>query len=66
MLDISQGALSRAQQRLGEPAQNVRWIVADITTFTPERSYAVWHDRAVFHFLTDQQQIQNYVALATT
>lgn len=66
VLDISQEALSRAQERLGERAQKVRWIVADITTFTPERHYALWHDRAVFHFLTDRQQIQNYVAIAST
>lgn len=65
VLDISKEALSRAQQRLGDRAKQVQWIVADITTFKPERHYALWHDRAAFHFLTYSKQIEQYVATVT-
>jgi SAM-dependent methyltransferase len=52
VLDISPAALERARQRLGEKGHKVRWIEADITAWTPEETWDVWHDRAVFHFLT--------------
>lgn len=60
VLDISKYALKRAQERLGDKANLVHWIHADITDFIPERSYAVWHDRAVFHFLTDPKHQAHY------
>ena len=60
VLDISEAALQRAQKRLGEKAQQVKWIVSDITDFEPTESYDLWHDRAVFHFLTNNQEIENY------
>jgi len=53
VLDIAEPALRQARQRLGTQADRVRWIVADITQWQPGRQYALWHDRAVFHFLTD-------------
>lgn len=53
VLDISPAALEAAQQRLGGDAAKVEWIVADITSWWPTRTYGVWHDRAVFHFLVD-------------
>ncbi len=53
VLDISDAALDRARVRLGERAQMVNWIVADITAAPGLGSCDVWHDRAVFHFLTD-------------
>lgn len=53
VLDISPGALQAARQRLGNNAAKVDWLVADITRWAPTRTYGVWHDRAVFHFLTD-------------
>lgn len=62
VLDISSEALARAKQRLGEQATRVTWVVADITEFAPQRHYAVWHDRAVFHFLTKPEEIAKYVA----
>jgi trans-aconitate methyltransferase len=53
VLDISEAALERAGARLGKAALKVHWLVADITAWKPERQYRLWHDRAVFHFLTD-------------
>lgn len=63
VLDISGKAIERAQMRLGEKAQKVTWIECDITEFKPKETYDVWHDRAAFHFLTQQDQIQAYVNL---
>jgi SAM-dependent methyltransferase len=63
VLDISASALERAKKRLGEKAHLVHWIVSDITEFKPELSFDFWHDRAVFHFLTDQESINKYVAI---
>lgn len=65
VLDISDVALQHAKERLGKRALNVKWIVADITEFVPDRKYDVWHDRATFHFLTTEEQIANYVSLAS-
>jgi SAM-dependent methyltransferase len=62
VLDISSNALSQAQGRLGERAKAVDWIVADITSFSAMVKYSLWHDRAVFHFLTDKADRQAYVA----
>ncbi len=61
VLDISATALERAKARLGERAEKVNWIVADITDFKPDTSYDVWHDRAAFHFLTENEQIEKYL-----
>jgi 2-polyprenyl-3-methyl-5-hydroxy-6-metoxy-1,4-benzoquinol methylase len=52
VLDIAQAALEQAQRRLGQQASRIEWIEADITLFKPQRRYGLWHDRAVFHFLT--------------
>jgi trans-aconitate methyltransferase len=54
VLDIAAPALAAAKQRLGERAGKVNWLVADITKWKPERSYDLWHDRAVLHFLTEE------------
>jgi 2-polyprenyl-3-methyl-5-hydroxy-6-metoxy-1,4-benzoquinol methylase len=64
VLDISGEALERAKKRLGPKAANVKWVVTDITAFEPAEQYAIWHDRAAFHFLTTPEQIANYVATA--
>lgn len=64
VLDISAQALDRAKARLGERASKVNWIVADITTFEPSTAFDLWHDRAAFHFLTDEAQISKYLATA--
>lgn len=53
VLDISSEALSVARQAMGAAADQVDWITSDITSWSPRRQYDVWHDRAVFHFLTD-------------
>jgi 2-polyprenyl-3-methyl-5-hydroxy-6-metoxy-1,4-benzoquinol methylase len=60
VLDISELALQRAQKRLGTEAGKINWIAADITNFKPETRYNVWHDRAVFHFLTTDEEIAAY------
>lgn len=60
VLDISENAIERAQKRLGDKAKKVKWIVSDITEFEPKESYNIWHDRAVFHFLTDVKDIEKY------
>lgn len=53
VLDIAEAALERAGARLGSAALKVQWQVADVTHWHPERRYHLWHDRAVFHFLTE-------------
>lgn len=63
VLDISGKAIDRAKKRLGDRAQNVKWIESDITEFEPKETYDVWHDRAAFHFLTEPEQIKTYVDL---
>ena len=60
VLDISSNALKRAQKRLGDKADLVTWIVADIATWQPTQQYSIWHDRAVFHFLAQPQDILHY------
>ncbi|MBU4537876.1 MAG: class I SAM-dependent methyltransferase [Weeksellaceae bacterium] len=64
VLDISVKALEKAQARLGIKAEKVTWIVSDISQFKPETTYDVWHDRATFHFLTEETQIKQYVGIA--
>lgn len=63
VLDLSGAALATAKARLGErAAAAVEWIEADITTTTlPQARFDIWHDRAVFHFLTDPADRQAYV-----
>jgi SAM-dependent methyltransferase len=61
VLDISSGAIEHAKRRLGEAAEKIEWHEADITAFYPQHSYALWHDRAVFHFLTQQKDREKYV-----
>jgi SAM-dependent methyltransferase len=63
VLDISEFALERAKKRLGDKADIVHWIVSDITEFKPEVKFDFWHDRAVFHFLTEEESINKYVAI---
>ena len=62
LLDISGIALDRTRDRLGAAAGKVSWIVADITQWKPNRVWDVWHDRAVFHFLTDHAAQEAYIA----
>ena len=63
VLDSEPAALARSQERLGKRTTQVRWIVADVLDAPlPAASCAVWHDRAVFHFLTDARDHARYVA----
>jgi SAM-dependent methyltransferase len=61
VVDISERALERARRRLGARAYGVTWVVGDVTRHRFARSYAVWHDRAVLHFLTDGDDRKRYV-----
>ena len=61
VLDISEIALNKAKQRLGNNASKVKWILADAASFVPIEKYDFWHDRAAFHFLTKEVEIDNYV-----
>jgi SAM-dependent methyltransferase len=65
-VDISDVALEKARSILGERAAKVHWVVDDITnpsTLTQLQDIAIWHDRAVFHFLTEEHQRQSYLSL---
>lgn len=64
LLDISANAIERTKKRLGEKAKHVTFIVSDITDFKPEVKFDFWHDRAAFHFLTDDEKIYKYVSIA--
>jgi len=64
VVDISAASLQRAKKRLGEPANKVTWIVADASCFEPAEKYDFWHDRAAFHFLTDENEITSYINTA--
>ena len=63
VLDISEAALARARARLGPRAELVRWIVDDVTRAPDLGTFDLWHDRAVFHFLTNPADRAAYVAL---
>ena len=64
VLDISSAALAVAKQRMGDAAKTVSWIEGDVTLIDlPAARFDVWHDRAVFHFLTSQADRERYVAL---
>ena len=62
VLDVSTTAIEATKQRLGRSAEFVHWMLGDITQISlPPQSFDVWHDRAVFHFLTDLKQREAYV-----
>lgn len=66
VLDLSTTALDVARARLGEEAIDVAWLCGDVTSFAfPPHRYDIWHDRAVFHFLTDPKDRQAYVQQVT-
>ena len=67
VLDISNMALRQSQQRLGDRSHLIHWKVADLLSveFEPE-TYQVWHDRAVFHFLTQHQEQKRYIQQVKT
>lgn len=61
VLDISRSALDRAKARLGRRASQVDWLEADVTEFDAPKQFALWHDRATFHFLTEKTVRRKYV-----
>lgn len=66
VLDISEKSIERAKIRLGVKSNLVKWIVSDIVEFEPEEIYDLWHDRAAFHFLTNEQDITHYLHKVST
>jgi SAM-dependent methyltransferase len=62
VLDVSHAAIEATQARLGGRAQRIGWLVGDVTQVSlPQRSFDLWHDRAVFHFLVDADERRKYV-----
>lgn len=61
VLDVAEPALERARVRLGSRSSSVEWIVADVTAYETSSKWDVWHDRAVFHFLIDDEERRAYV-----
>ena len=61
VLDIARTAIERAQQRLGDLSQQITWIEGDVTDYSPGRTFDIWHDRAVFHFLTLERDRDFYL-----
>jgi len=64
VLDVSAAALTKVRNRLGEGAEAVTFIAADVRSWQPNRTYDAWHDRAAFHFLVEQADRDRYVAMA--
>ncbi len=64
VLDISSNAIEKAKHRLGEKSLKINWIISDITEFEPPVQFDFWHDRAAFHFFTDEDSICKYVSIA--
>lgn len=62
VLDLSSIALDKARERLGNRSNLVTWESEDVTNFFPEKTYSLWHDRAVFHFLTEKCDREKYKA----
>lgn len=61
VLDVSATGMAYARQRLGDRAERIEWLVADVRGWEPWRRYHVWHDRAVFHFLTAAEDRRLYL-----
>jgi len=60
VLDLSSNALALAKKRLGEKAELINWEIEDVTNYVSEHEYTLWHDRAVFHFLTEKSDREKY------
>ena len=61
VLDISENAIDIAKKRLGDSAKKIDWFESDITQFAAPKKFTIWHDRALFHFLTDPHDRKNYI-----
>lgn len=64
VLDISEKAIENTKQRLGEKANKINWIVSDVTSFNSDKKFDFWHDRAVLHFLTTDEMVNDYLKKA--
>ena len=64
VLDISGEAINRTKQRLGKEAEKITWIVSDINELVINKKFDCWHDRAAFHFLTTEKQVEKYLSIA--
>ena len=62
-LDISESALEKSKEFLGEQSNKVRWISKDILSFMTDEKFDIWHDRAVFHFLNEENLIRKYIEI---
>ncbi len=60
VLDISATALRTSRERLARPLPGIHWIESDVLAFQPPRRYDLWHDRALFHFMTGDSQRERY------
>ncbi|MGB5291057.1 MAG: class I SAM-dependent methyltransferase [Lysobacterales bacterium] len=63
VLDVSKNALDHARNRLAEKANRVHWYEEDVTRFKPPHRFSLWHDRAVFHFLTSKADREKYIGV---
>ena len=59
ILDISENAIAIANNRLGDSAKSIEWFESDITQFDAPQKFSLWHDSALFHFLTDTADRKN-------
>jgi SAM-dependent methyltransferase len=66
VLDIAAHSLTIARHRLGDRAVKVRWLTADVRSWRPDRTFEVWHDRAVFHFLVTDDDRRSYLDVLRT
>ena len=62
-LDISESALEKSKEFLGEESKKVRWISKDVLSFKTDEKFDIWHDRAVFHFLNEENLIRKYIEI---
>tara|TARA_B100002052_G_scaffold247662_1_gene234164 strand:- start:6 stop:521 length:516 start_codon:yes stop_codon:yes gene_type:complete len=62
-LDISESALEKSKEFLGEQSNKVRWISKDVLNFKSDEKFDIWHDRAVFHFLNEENLIRKYIEI---
>ena len=62
-LDISEHALKKSKEFLGEQSNKVRWISNDVLNFKTDEKFDIWHDRAVFHFLNEENQVRKYIEI---
>jgi 2-polyprenyl-3-methyl-5-hydroxy-6-metoxy-1,4-benzoquinol methylase len=62
VLDLSENALKQSQKRIGEKTSYISWCVGDVIDFKFNKKFDLWHDRAVFHFLTQESEQEKYIS----